>query len=561
MARVILIYASCVNPKALGDFAFAGSIARDLARELKDAHTDIQVVLMTTEHEIDRFTCLYGKPNPDAQLYIDGQTIGLCSLETFDPTSHTVVAYIGANPCQAPSSDLIKNLLSSDTQCLFVLAANHPTSENYKKIILTTLQAQYNTFLHYFDDQFLIAPSGLSEDQLGLQRLPRALDLPPLSMVQQSLLPTIDYGFMYVAALKNPKEYKLMAQAMKLMDVDQVVLVGNYVGLEKEIHAAYVEEETLKRETTLSPTITCYTSLEYNVMRQIGARSQPKLTLTTGICSTLELMWDSKVTYVQDLPCNKAFIFSYLIALKAVVRNDTSLIIELSELLFAPKPLLPKQLQRAQILLKTPEIVEGLIVVNKTVLEKANGRLAPQLLSFIDRSRPASDRARLLNRVQLGLKKDTESHHPNIEVSLRRAAAKGCIFELKVLLSHLSEAGIPIDTTDEKYHRSALLWASYYQKFSCMKLLLDHKARVNLQDISDRTPLHYVMSYGNKELIQLLLNAGATIDIMDASRQSPIECATPEVQLFVRTNYPHLQVKHRTSHDEPEERRVRARLR
>ena len=45
-----------------------------------------------------------------------------------------------------------------------------------------------------------------------------------------------------------------------------------------------------------------------------------------------------------------------------------------------------------------------------------------------------------------------------------------------------------------------------------VKFLLDHKASVNVQDYHGNTPLHLAASYGNYEVVKLLVGAFADVD-------------------------------------------------
>lgn len=62
------------------------------------------------------------------------------------------------------------------------------------------------------------------------------------------------------------------------------------------------------------------------------------------------------------------------------------------------------------------------------------------------------------------------------------------------------------------------------------KLLLDHKADVNVLDNSKSTPLHYAASMGNLEIIVLLLDYGADVNAIDSDNQVPMELAAENHQ-------------------------------
>ena len=61
MAKIILIYADCMNITAKGDYALAGSLAKDLTDELEKYGSDIKVVLTSRLEGLVKYHSLYGQ--------------------------------------------------------------------------------------------------------------------------------------------------------------------------------------------------------------------------------------------------------------------------------------------------------------------------------------------------------------------------------------------------------------------------------------------------------------------------------------------------------------------
>ena len=118
MKKVILIHANCLNPKAKGDFAFAGNIAKDTVQEISKLKETIDVILVSTVDGISRLVSLYGPVIKD-RLSVEGIDVGLCSLGTFDAVG-TVIAYIDANRCRHTAAYIIKRVICPESKFLFV---------------------------------------------------------------------------------------------------------------------------------------------------------------------------------------------------------------------------------------------------------------------------------------------------------------------------------------------------------------------------------------------------------------------------------------------------------
>jgi hypothetical protein len=547
MSNVILIHANCVNTTAKGDFAFAGNMAKDIVHELANQGiTDIDVVLVSTLDGIHRFTSIYGGLVDD-RVSVEGTSIGLSSLETFDAVDNKVLAFIDANRCKHAPTDIIKRVLSPDSKFLFVGNVNQRSLANLFTQTLYRMQAkmeQPKLYDFFNDGDMLIGSAGLGEDRLGIPSITKAEDLPTLPSSEQAMVPTGNYGFMYLAAVEPSKDYKLIAQYIKLSDQDKYILVGEFTNKKYEIQYAYNHDLTLATSKPL-PTIECHKSLPNGVMRQAVANANSSLVLSTGVTSTLEVMQDKKLPYYQDLDNNMEFVTAYLIAVKSIVSSDKSLfgtmpqmIIELSCLLFANKPLSRVDMERTDTLLKLNPVNSKLVNMNQSIIAKASGKIAPRLLGFLGESRKTNDPVQLAH-VCASLRKSGEMGSPVHDQALRRAGTWGRLFELKVLIKSMSKTDL--DKVDPTYYRSALQWAVANKNFDCARALVKAGASLDLRDKDSQTALHKAVKQGDRQMIKMLIDAGASIDIQDCSDYSPKDYAPDNgILLFINDCHSHM---------------------
>lgn len=547
MGKVILIHANCENPIAKGDFVFAGNIAKDIVHEFaKQGIADIDVVLVSTFDGLPRFASIYGAP-VNNRIFVESTSIGLSSLETFDAVDNTVVAFIDANRCKHAPADIIKRALSPDSKLLFVGNVNQ---KNFADLFIQSLylmQAKIDQPMLYdfFNDKdILIGSAGLGTDRLGIPSITKAEDLPILSTSDQTMVPIGDYGFMYLAAVNPSKDYQLIAQYIKLSGQDRYILVGPFTNKKYEIEYAYNHDKTLITSKSL-PTIEYHQSLPNGVMRQTVAQANSSLVLSTGVTSTLEAMRDKKLTYYQDMDNNREFVAAYLIAVKSIVFTDTSLvgtmpqlIIELSGLLFAKKPLNKVDINRTDTLLKMDSVNSRLVSANQAIIDKASDKIAPRLLSFLGKARKTNDSIQLAH-VCASLRKSGELGSPVHDQALRRAATWGRLFELKILINSLSK--LDINKVDPTYGRSALQWAVANKNFDCARLLVKTGVSLDLQDKNGETALHKAVKQGDRQMIKLLIDAGASIDIPDRSSHAPKNYAPDSgILLFINDCHSHM---------------------
>lgn len=548
MGKVIIIHANCINSKAKGDFAFAGNVAKDITQELtRQGITDLDVVLVSTIDGIIRFSNMYGVPINN-RISIEGTSIAVSSLETFDAVANTVVAYIDAPRCKYAPADIIKRVLSPDSKFLFVGNVNGKAyADLYRQSLYRRkVRLEQPKLYDFFDDgDMLIGSAGIGFDRFGIPSITKAENLPTLSSSEQAKVPTGHYGFMYLAEDDPSKDYKLIAQYIKLSDQNKYILVGQLSSYKHEIQYAYDHDTTLDTVKPL-PTIEYHQSLPYGVMRQTVAHANSSLILSTGVTSTLEAMRDKKLAYYQDMDVNTEFVAAYLIAVKSMVSGDPSLfgampqmIIELSSLLFAKKPLSRTDMERTDALLKLDSINSILVHTNQAIIDKASGKIAPRLLRFLNESRKTNDSIQL-NQVCDSLRKSGEMSSPAHDQALRRAATWGRLLELKVLIKLMSKPDL--NKVDQNYERSALQWAVANKNFDCARALILAGVSLDLQDKDGQTALHKAVKQGDREMIQMLIDAGASIDIPDRSCQSPKDC-TSDTGILLFINHCHSHIK------------------
>ncbi|MDP3267696.1 MAG: ankyrin repeat domain-containing protein [Legionella sp.] len=549
MGKVILIHANCQNSTAKGDFAFAGDLAKDIVNELANQKiNDIDVFLVSTLDGVARFISLYGAPVED-RVSVEGTSIGLSSLETFNAVDNKVVAFIDANRCKHASTDIVKRVLSPDSKFLFVGNLN---KQAYADLFIQSLYRmqvkndQPKLYDSFDDDDILIASAGFGSERLGLPSITKAGELPSLSSSDLAQIPTDNYGFMYLAQDNPYKDYKLIAQYMKLSVQDKYILVGNFMNKQYEIQDAYNHDTTLFPSKSL-PNIEYHQSLPKGVMRQTVAQANSTLVLSTGVISTLEAIRDKKLPFYQYIDINNNFVASYLIAVKSAVSNDNSLfgampqmIIELSELLFADKPLSRMDIERADTLLKLDSISSRLINTNQEIIDKASGKIAPRLLSFLGEPRKTNDQVQLAH-VCVSLRKSGELGSPTHAQALRRAATWGRLFELKVLIKSMSQNDL--DKADPTFGRSALQWATVNKNFDCARALIKVGASLDLQDKNGQTALHKAVQLGDLQIIKILIEAGASVDITDDSQYTPKDFASDNgIILFINNCHSAMQI-------------------
>jgi hypothetical protein len=541
MSKIILVYANCVNSKAKGDFAFAGNIAKDLIAEIKFSGQNIDVVLTSTLDGMVRFEQLYGKP-VDGRVTIEGISVGLCALELFDPVKDEVIAFVESNRCKYAAADIVKRVLSPESKFLFIGAANQSALNNLlmQQFRFINLQSEQPKLYHHFDaDDVMMGSSGIGPGRLGLPQIKTVAELPELTPAQSLQMPKDAYGFMYLAAINEPDDLRTVGQYVAITELSHYVLVGDYSARPTEVKKAIIKEVHFNGLHVLElPKMHYHQSLPSGLMRHMAAGTAGCLVLSTGTMSALEVMTDGKLPYYQKLHNNTEFVASYLLAVKSIVSSDVSLfgampqlIMELSNLLFADKPLAKDQVIRTKDLVNNPSIAPRLIEANQKILKQANGTLAGQLLSFIGNPSHTKLHRQCVSVCQ-SLRKEGESSTPVYDQALRRAAAWGRLFELKVLIKSMSVDDLSKqDLAGKKC--TALHWAVLQGHVDCARQLILSGAQLNIQDTFGRTPLHYAIQAGARSTIKALVENGASLDIADTSGIKPCDEGESWVPTFI----------------------------
>ena len=84
-------------------------------------------------------------------------------------------------------------------------------------------------------------------------------------------------------------------------------------------------------------------------------------------------------------------------------------------------------------------------------------------------------------------------------------------------------AAINFDRAFPPLHAAALMGYT-----DLVRMLLDRGAYVNLIDVKGETALHYAAYKSHKQIVQLLLQKGAIVSCFDARRKTPVDLATDE---------------------------------
>ncbi|MCD4654474.1 ankyrin repeat domain-containing protein [bacterium] len=104
--------------------------------------------------------------------------------------------------------------------------------------------------------------------------------------------------------------------------------------------------------------------------------------------------------------------------------------------------------------------------------------------------------------------------------SIFSAAAKG---QLASIMRYLDE-GKNVDSQDEAGD-SLLSWAALRGRAGVVKYLLEHNANPNLANKKKLTPLHKACLFGDENVIQILLDFGADVNLEGPGGTKAIEIA------------------------------------
>ncbi len=259
-----------------------------------------------------------------------------------------------------------------------------------------------------------------------------------------------------------------------------------------------------------TPNICYYNSVSNAVMRHLIAGTAGDLVGSTGVMTVIETMQDGKLPFNQDLNHNALFISSYLVAIKSIFSSDLgiersmfNLMVELSTLLFAPKPLTSEALSRTGDLLAMPAVTAGLKTINKKIVDKTCGSLAGRLLTFISNPNVPAELIVKRNEILRRLRPKDQSRTPTCEEGLKIAATQALLFELRVLLKTMSRQDINKKQSSDN-HYTALHLAVFRQNTECIQELVKAGADPLTSDRLGKTPLDYAKELPNSKIYELL---------------------------------------------------------
>jgi serine/threonine protein kinase len=108
-----------------------------------------------------------------------------------------------------------------------------------------------------------------------------------------------------------------------------------------------------------------------------------------------------------------------------------------------------------------------------------------------------------------------------IGVSLYSVAEKGDVEAVKILLAF----GADVNVKDQNNGRTPMSYAAGNGHSDVVKLLLQAGAEVDLPDEDGRTPMSYAAKNGHSHLVTSLLQTGAKVDAKDLRQRTPISHA------------------------------------
>jgi ankyrin repeat protein len=104
---------------------------------------------------------------------------------------------------------------------------------------------------------------------------------------------------------------------------------------------------------------------------------------------------------------------------------------------------------------------------------------------------------------------------------LHLVAYLGVIFLVMLLL----EKGVKLETKDDQYRQTALLWATMGGREAVVALLLEQGAELESRDRREQTLLSRAAMLGHEPVVALLLEQGAELESKDSRGQTPLSWA------------------------------------
>ena len=109
-------------------------------------------------------------------------------------------------------------------------------------------------------------------------------------------------------------------------------------------------------------------------------------------------------------------------------------------------------------------------------------------------------------------------HGASIEENLIIAIRK----EMANLVEKILKIGVNFDEVQDKIGESPLHLAIKLNNFKIVKLLLEHKADANFENLNGKPPLQFAVSQGHLKIIEELLKHGAEVDQKDGVKMTPL---------------------------------------
>ena len=100
-------------------------------------------------------------------------------------------------------------------------------------------------------------------------------------------------------------------------------------------------------------------------------------------------------------------------------------------------------------------------------------------------------------------------------------------------VKRLLERGANLEATDMRWNKTALTWLAEIGSLSTLRVLLQHTANVDHQDVQGSLALHYASANARTEFVKLLLESGANPNVQDNEGKTPLtRLASPPNRWF-----------------------------
>ncbi|MBX9831134.1 ankyrin repeat domain-containing protein [Candidatus Babeliales bacterium] len=161
----------------------------------------------------------------------------------------------------------------------------------------------------------------------------------------------------------------------------------------------------------------------------------------------------------------------------------------------------------------------------------------PEVIEVTFEEKPGLIPPDSIDRVQLWPSAERElSDFEVLKNSPLQAVKNNDILELKRILQEPSM--VDLEDREEVFGKTALHIASQFCLTEIVELLLNAGALVNVQDKSGNTPLHYAAGWGFVEIVALLVEKGqACQDITNLKRETPVMLAVRNGRFSELCNY------------------------